>query len=830
VNGVPFPVKYIDGAGIRIVADAVSESWGDIEITVTEIPGWSSGFVYRGEIAFTAYSIGIEVQEKPWGGDWDGPEDADDRVVDVDSDGNEIRRNWYHLWTVNDNAIRADVAPQFLAEIVDDTNFSVERVGTTGPGILPVGKFIPPKTPPPLPDGQPEWKNIFPGVQTYFGVRAIIHFDPATACTCSDACSCSRACCHSLIGTQNVVDIAIQKPEFISDADRLAEPQITRENYKDYLTFRAMERGVTPFGANHDHYESYIDRSAPSGTALAMRTPIFAAPRRAVKYSFVIMNELGQELYLHRNANNVWWSFTKQNSGDDPMFVIDPDTGVIRTGTDFAKVKDFTRAFLLWIRAYSPSKPAEHDVANVMVGTLELNIDSDNNNGHLGLPHRTAIERLLQNDDHALGKLILPSTQIHARTPLCLYLPEGLDRNDESFKIGFTFDWHPGELGSVGVHTRQYANTPGNISIGNGDKRTLADLDYSMGNGIITLYLAGMPPRTGYQTKTEVDAQTEAPSRKITATLYLDGQSVAKDTIKYLVANRTPFSYYYEHYFDGVAPKMPNEPLRAAIAADLVYGPTSSKTFGMKWLGFEELGELGVSNEVRSLLLQSEPGHIKARLYRDGVTGKFILAFAGSDDFGDVIENIWQAAGNPPSKFVSQYRDAMRIANELRGIFGEGSQAISITGHSLGGGLASAAYCISGFTTYTFNAAGLHRNTIAHYNGVDANIRATALERYDAAYNTNVHGNITAYYVDYDLLSFIQDYTPLVNALGRRVKLNSGKAVQMALASLSSLVVFLPVLGKPGLFASLAWRTAIMIECHRMPAVYHGKLAGKNLL
>ena len=41
-----------------------------------------------------------------------------------------------------------------------------------------------------------------------------------------------------------------------------------------------------------------------------------------------------------------------------------------------------------------------------------------------------------------------------------------------------------------------------------------------------------------------------------------------------------------------------------------------------------------------------------------------------------------------------------------------GSSNVVFTGHSLGGGLASAAAISQGRTAFTFNAAGLHRNTV----------------------------------------------------------------------------------------------------------------------
>jgi len=66
-----------------------------------------------------------------------------------------------------------------------------------------------------------------------------------------------------------------------------------------------------------------------------------------------------------------------------------------------------------------------------------------------------------------------------------------------------------------------------------------------------------------------------------------------------------------------------------------------------------------------------------------------------------------------------------------------------VTGHSLGGGLASAATMAGGLQAETFNAAGLHQNTIGRIPNVQPH-------------------QIRAYYIDWDLLSFAQDHLNFV--------------------------------------------------------------------
>lgn len=89
------------------------------------------------------------------------------------------------------------------------------------------------------------------------------------------------------------------------------------------------------------------------------------------------------------------------------------------------------------------------------------------------------------------------------------------------------------------------------------------------------------------------------------------------------------------------------------------------------------------------------------------------------------------------------------------------------TGHSLGGGLASAAAVATGIHADTFNAAGLNKDTLYEHdeNGNDIEIYSGSVANYE-----NASTIIDAYYVDYDLLSYAQDITPVLmpSALGWR--------------------------------------------------------------
>lgn len=97
------------------------------------------------------------------------------------------------------------------------------------------------------------------------------------------------------------------------------------------------------------------------------------------------------------------------------------------------------------------------------------------------------------------------------------------------------------------------------------------------------------------------------------------------------------------------------------------------------------------------------------------------------------------------------------------------SECLGLT-HSLGGGLASAASVVSGFPAYTFNAAGLHEHTLYEWDGIhlkkdplnnSIELYAGSLARYNNAWSL-----IDAYYVDHDILSFVQDEMMMPSELG----------------------------------------------------------------
>ncbi len=92
--------------------------------------------------------------------------------------------------------------------------------------------------------------------------------------------------------------------------------------------------------------------------------------------------------------------------------------------------------------------------------------------------------------------------------------------------------------------------------------------------------------------------------------------------------------------------------------------------------------------------------------------GKYVVAFRGSTTAEDDWTNNMRQGANQDSSY---YRQAVKIGQEIQGS-GEGDN-VHLAGHSLGGGLASAASGAGGLLASTFNSAGLNSHTVARYTG-----------------------------------------------------------------------------------------------------------------
>lgn len=152
-----------------------------------------------------------------------------------------------------------------------------------------------------------------------------------------------------------------------------------------------------------------------------------------------------------------------------------------------------------------------------------------------------------------------------------------------------------------------------------------------------------------------------------------------------------------------------------------------------------------------------------------GDTAKKILLdgdLSGIKNINDWTNNAAQGIGRDSD----YYKKAVEIGNSLRG-------DVDISGHSLGGGMASAAAMSSGHPAWTFNAAGLNSGTVQKYGG---KIIGSA-------------GSIQSYRVDGELLTSLQevhnekDYELIKSALPESLQKPWGVALPFTLKEWGSL-------------------------------------------
>ncbi len=185
-------------------------------------------------------------------------------------------------------------------------------------------------------------------------------------------------------------------------------------------------------------------------------------------------------------------------------------------------------------------------------------------------------------------------------------------------------------------------------------------------------------------------------------------------------------------------PTPPDVTTLARIASDVYADPAAaSPPPGYRVANEADLTALG----LRQADLAPAESSFRARVYVTGTGAdtQYVLAFRGStSDRRDWVSNAQQAAGLQSD----HYSRALAIG---RALARHEDVPVTITGHSLGGGLASAAAIASGRDATTFNAAGLSQNTINAANAVRS------------ANNVSGVADVSAYYVRGEILSALQD-------------------------------------------------------------------------
>ena len=209
--------------------------------------------------------------------------------------------------------------------------------------------------------------------------------------------------------------------------------------------------------------------------------------------------------------------------------------------------------------------------------------------------------------------------------------------------------------------------------------------------------------------------------------------------------------YKMDEAMDGLSPKQ-----------QAMLKNKDEKLDGYEKLNAEEMDKLGINGSE----LKDPSTGFKADIYKDK-NGDYVLVYRGTYSDPDHPENDlihdWSKEWTDDNMKQGlgmgskQYKKSIELAKKVKkGSERQGKQ-LTIAGHSLGGGLATAAGAATGSKTYAFCPAGVHPNTYKMYGVQNPN-------------TSKVH----TYYSNQDFLNMASNNLSLMpKAAGERIMLNT---------------------------------------------------------
>lgn len=138
---------------------------------------------------------------------------------------------------------------------------------------------------------------------------------------------------------------------------------------------------------------------------------------------------------------------------------------------------------------------------------------------------------------------------------------------------------------------------------------------------------------------------------------------------------------------------------------------------------------------------------LRAAVFSNGTDNVLVYAGTSPSSWANWKANFLQAFGFKSAQYEAGIDLAVQLSAQYDG-------NLRYVGHSLGGGIASAAAIVTGGSATTFNAAGVHDNTL---RGFDRS-----------------NGSVTSYYSTFDVLHVLNWITPSSASVpGQRISLGA---------------------------------------------------------
>lgn len=449
---------------------------------------------------------------------------------------------------------------------------------------------------------------------------------------------------------------------------------------------------------------------------------------------------------------------------------------------------------------------------------VDLDIDSSNTSD-LQPPTRTGWQEQLEDSKYGIGKLIYPPPLPGAPTDPTVP-PEG--NGLKWTPVDFSTGWFPEGDAGVAFHHLGLQGESGAIRLWRKTGNSLQELKQQAiedGGDLITVNRIYSREELAGVNRVYIEALVAqrrhddlqganrgCPSDLLTMRVYHRSDAgkrwrlAMKDSVKYLVT--TDRDRFYpnlqfhrgERYWSGSLGHT-GVVLRDSLISEAVYGHSDLPQFGQQLLDQELMERLGLKSETIRIIIEGriKDNGFKCSIYRDYLSKdglEYVLAFGGTDmELSDVVNDVLQGLGLSGTEWINgktfedQYILAMAVAQAFGEMLKETGLRGRATGHSLGGGLASAASVVCEsypLPAHTFNAAGLHINTITQrYDGVlqpDLPRTPNAFVRYWT--EKAMVGRILAFSTAYDPLTFLQEHLGPLDYVGR-IPQAIGKSVRL---------------------------------------------------